>query len=102
MKKRCKDCGEWFELTEFYTTRLKYTNEITYYSRCKTCYMKHRRAVENGTEEKDRQIEGDSGFKRMPYNELEKDNIEAYKAGMSYGQWQAQQYMKKIKEKKHD
>lgn len=95
MKKVCKDCGLELDISEFYRASVKGSQEISYYSRCKSCYLEHSRAIKTGEEEKDRK--GKPNFKRIPYNHLEKDNLEAYKAGMSYGQWQAQKYLKEQK-----
>lgn len=96
--KRCKDCGQYFPLSEYYTyedRRGRKDNTTKYYARCKKCEAV-RRKIDHRIEYKD------VDDRKVTENtlEIERINKEAWKSGKSYGQYVAEQELKKQKQLK--
>lgn len=96
--KRCKDCGKYYQLSEYYTyedKRGSKDNTKKYFTRCRKC-----EAVRQTTKRKIKtKVVNDRAVTENTLD-IERINKEAWKSGMSYGQYVAMQELKKQKQLK--
>lgn len=101
-ERECKICGKTLPIEEFYKFKQR-DGRTGYYGKCKGCYKVYTTEVKNGKKIRYMDIPPKPAVKVNKAQDtmnLEEANKDAWNKNMSYGQWEAQRYMKKMKEQK--
>ena len=103
-KKVCRDCGKELPLDQFYKTK-RSTGRYEINAQCKACVKVYRARLKTprtGEEETARFDLAEKPKKKRKkkqsnYDLINEAQIEAAAHGMTYGQWEGQKYLKRLK-----